>query len=957
MKTSIIAIVNHLLRPRVAARAVGAFAVCLGLAGLVANPAAAMPAAPTISEELATAAGLTTATVAAEINPGGAPSGYHVEYVTEAQFLVSGWQEATRVPVTDVALAAAMTPVPVRQELAGLQPELAYRFRFVASNVVKSEEVGENAMFKTVAAPAGASALPDDRAYELVSAEDPSEVEVPGGSPTEPEPAPAELVASGHFPFRAAAEGGSVVFVGGPSHSGGNGLTGEGVGNEILAQRDPGAGWETSDITPEIASGNEEEHGISAYEFFSGSLSFGVLATISTASFAATTEPKGPSEECDVLYGRDASGYHALFSQTLEPHDCGGDIAGSLQYEPQSLLFAGASADDSQLLFQTPAALTGGTENSPAGSNLYDSVDGRLSLVNVLPDGATDPDATSGSAFAFSNVMSQTGSVAFWSDMASRHIYARLNPSQAQSRIGSGDECLEPKACTVQISGEDAAQYRTATPDGRYAYYTEAGNLFRFDTETGEHTSLTGASYAGTGVGDLTAESNEVTSVVTSSGGFAAGEVVYGPGIPEGTRIVEVLGSTLVLDQAASAAGTGVAILSGGPLVQGVIAVSETGEDGAYVYFVADAALAGNIDSQGEAASVRTCEPSTEEPFASEEEHGRLPAGKGCNLYVWHDDATQFVTALSASDASDWSAELGNRSAEVTPDGRHLVFESRQQLTGYHGEGAAEVFVYDAEPAGLSCASCDPTGTPPVSGGASLVMSKNPTFMHRWISEGGERVFFDSDEALAAQDTNGVQDVYEWERPAAGPEPGDSCTSTASAFSATDDGCVFLLSGGTSPTPSYFIDADASGSDVFFTHRGMLDQLGAGNDIDAANSLYDARVGGGFPQPSFGCSGNGCQSAPAPPAIVAPPASITADGAGNVVPPASVAAPPKTAAQIRAEELARALKACRTKRNRRQRIACEGRARVRFGPPHRAAKKAAKRPKRAAKRSRTGRDR
>jgi hypothetical protein len=48
-------------------------------------------------------------------------------------------------------------------------------------------------------------------------------------------------------------------------------------------------------------------------------------------------------------------------------------------------------------------------------------------------------------------------------------------------------------------------------------------------------------------------------------------------------------------------------------------------------------------------------------------------------------------------------------------------------------------------------------------------------------------VFFDTYEALVSQDTNGQADVYEWEREGAGSCPAGSA-----------DGCVYLLSGGTS---------------------------------------------------------------------------------------------------------------------------------------------------------------
>jgi hypothetical protein len=895
-----------------------------------------LPVAATVGEQATIQVTPTTATVTAQINPGGAPASYYTQYVTQAQFNTTGWQHASRAPATAVALPASTSTLTARQELTALQPNTTYDFRFITTNTITNEQPGQTTSFTTTTN-TSEPPLPDNRAYELASEDNPAgEVYVPAPSFISGEPGvpPAGLSAA-QFAMRAQAEGNAVAYVAGLANSSGNGLSGEAVGNELLARRGAG-GWQSSGITPEIATGSEEVGTDPTYEFFSSDLSVGVVATASNPGFAEMADPKGPAEGCYVLYSRTESGFHALFSQTVTPGDCGTDIAVTILREPETLLFAGMSVDGSQLLFETPAALLGETEDSVGGSNLYDSVGGRLSLVNVLPDGQVDTDATFGDTFAFSNVMSAGGSVAFWSDLASRRIYARLNPSAAQSRLANGDECLEAVGCTVQVSGEGPAQYQTATPDGRYVFYTEAGNLYRFDTQSGERKLLTNTPYSATGTGSLAAESTEVTAVMATSGQFAVGQPIYGPGIPEGTRIREVSGSSLILNQAATVTAGGVALSSGGASVQGVVAVNETGEDGSYVYFVAEGALTANANSQGETPTPRACRRSSEE-------HGHLPAGKGCNLYLLHDGQTQYIAALSAFDGADWDQEMGHRSAQATPDGRHLVFSSQTQLTGYHNESDPEVFLYDAEPAGLSCVSCDPNGIAPLAGGApfGLGISRNPTFMHRWISEDGDRVFFQTSESLVAQDTNGVQDVYEWERPAPG-TPDDSCSTASPAFSEADHGCLYLLSGGTSSTPSYFVDADATGENVFFTHRG---QLGPNGSAGGANSLYDARVNGGFPPPASACSAASCPGTPPPPATFTPPPTITFSGVGNYPPPAPTVGKPSPA-QVRARELAKALKACRGKRDRRKRVACEATARRRYGP--------ARKPKKAARKAKGG---
>jgi len=71
----------------------------------------------------------------------------------------------------------------------------------------------------------------------------------------------------------------------------------------------------------------------------------------------------------------------------------------------------------------------------------------------------------------------------------------------------------------------------------------------------------------------------------------------------------------------------------------------------------------------------------------------------------------------------------------------------------------------------------------------------------RNLSASGDQFFFQTAEALLPADTNGTTDVYEWEADGAG-----SCRS-----SAEDGGCLYLLSTGKSPDPSYLGDASVSG--------------------------------------------------------------------------------------------------------------------------------------------------
>jgi hypothetical protein len=291
-----------------------------------------------------------------------------------------------------------------------------------------------------------------------------------------------------------------------------------------------------------------------------------------------------------------------------------------------------------------------------------------------------------------------------------------------------------------------------------------------------------------------------------------------------------------------------------GNVVKGVVGASD---DGHYVYFIAT---------------------------------GQLIAGKpdlalNHGLYLWHDGQLAYVGELAEDQldelrdlSSNWGLFPSN--VRVTPDGRHVLFAAHSGvgLLSAHGgvdydqgvnncqigHGCTEFYVYSADTNALACATCDmrlaaATADAMIAarvdnGGATTTFHTN-----RAISDDGRFVFFSTAEALVPGDTNGKIDAYEY----------DVATKKQ-----------YLLSSGTSTTDSYFMDASGTGDDAFFVTRERL----VGWDGDSSADLYDARVRGGFPEPSQAppCVGDACHGATSAPPSEVSPASSTSVGGGNV---------------------------------------------------------------------------
>ncbi|MFL5909758.1 MAG: hypothetical protein ACJ768_04210 [Gaiellaceae bacterium] len=251
----------------------------------------------------------------------------------------------------------------------------------------------------------------------------------------------------------------------------------------------------------------------------------------------------------------------------------------------------------------------------------------------------------------------------------------------------------------------------------------------------------------------------------------------------------------------------------------------------------------------------------------------------GPRLFLWHEGSLTEIGAASGTDDvfnSGVSWQLGPRQARVTSEGRHLLFSAYEGggLTGYdHGDcrfgtggRCRELYLFSADSDQLVCVSCNPSRAAATAMASSAVVtnlggSRTTAHDNRALTDDGSRVFFSTAEALLSEDVNGRDDAYEYD---------------------VESGALALLSSGTSPSDSWFLDASSDGDDAFILTRERL----VGWDVDGAYDVYDTRVGGGFPEPAPApptCEGEACRALPQPGlGAYAAGGSSVFEGAGDV---------------------------------------------------------------------------
>ncbi len=853
---------------------------------------------PRIDEESVSDVSATSVTFGAIVNPHGAPASTYFQYGTSSAYSA----EVPAAPGEAIGSGESDAHV-APHKVQGLLAGTVYHYRVVVvsetSPGVFVSYDGPDATFTTQTA--AGSTLLDGRQWEMVS-------------PPDKKGASIEQISESAV-VQAAADGSAFTFLANaPIEAEPQGSANA---SQVLSTRGPD-GWSSHNIANALSSatGFAEASG-QQYRFFSSDLSLAALQPY--GDFVPQLSPEA-SEQTSYLATLGCSG-HPCYRPLVTGKPGYANVPAGTAFgggehclvEVCGVLFVDATPDLSHVVVEAEAPLTADAVGSET-QQLYEWVAGKLTDISVLPEhgGPARSPALGDRNEDARGALSSDGSRIFFqaqSPLASEpslYLYDATRGESLQVDVAEAG-CVAEGKCS---SG--GGVFTSASADGSRVFFTDTRPLTTGSGRSGT-TDLYECELIRAAGGALECKLTDLTPA-------AAREV--GPPQPAET--------------------------------QGLVGASE---DGSYVYFVANGVLAPG-------AVPGTC-------GANE------TAGRVCDLYVRHAGATRLVAVLPATDRQSWdSSGLDWQPARVSPNGNWLAFMSHASLTGYDSHDAntgapdAEVYLYDASSERLVCASCNPTGARPVGvdgelliraavgGPIGLLQSEGGVAANvpgwtgfgrgetrhqpRYLSDSG-RLFFDSNDALVPQDVNGTQDVYEYEPSGVG-----DCAGATTSFSERADGCVSLLSAGTSAEESAFLDASESGGDAFFMTFSRL----APQDYDASVDVYDAHectasspcIPTPVPQPPACTTAEACRAAPTPqPALFGAPSSATFSGAGNVsVAPA--AKPVSVKSLTRAQKLARALKTCKRK-PKKKRAACEKRARAQYGPakPRKSASKKGKR--------------
>jgi hypothetical protein len=855
--------------------------------------------------------GPTGATLNATIDPLGNDTTYYFQYGTAVCHVHPGACSTSPAP-PGLDIGAGGEPVAVSVKLTGLTPGTIYHYRVVAINTLGESTGSEHTL--TTPEPVSTFALPDGRAWEMVS-------------PPEKGSAPVEAITREGGLILAATNGESLTYVA-------NGAIGEEVaGNrnpelqQIIATRGA-ASWSSQDIvTPNSSAKGWFIGNGSEYRYFTPELTVALDEPVSHSSNGEPPLVPGVTQATIYLRNNATGAFLPLVSEanTAPGTQFGGKIR-----------FVDATPDLSNVVLVSKVALTGGRSNK----GLYEWTGGQLQYVSLLPNGKSSANAELGfNGRLLEHAISEDGSRVIWTapeggvEVTRGHLYMRDSIRGETIRLDAAQGVAEP--------AKGSAQFQIASSDGSRVFFTDKQRL------TPDATAEPGQ---GVGKPDL------YECEIGDEGGKLAcslNDLTVDPNEGEHANV-----QTLILGTGEN--GTDVYLVAQGVLASNRNGNSETAQSGGdnlyhlhydgtqwHTTFIATLSSEDSPEWEGNtifdlAYLTARVSPNgrylafmSQAPITGYDNVDVNPAANGARdeeVYLY-DSLTTDLTCVSCNPTG--ARPAGVLDQRVAGEGIGLLVDRKR------------VWAPPGNERWLA-------GNIPGWTSQDLVSA---LFQSRYLSSSG-RLFFNSPDHLVPAAANGKENVYEYEPTGVG-----SCQSASG-------GCVALISSGTSERESAFIEATPGGSNVFFlTEAKLLPQ-----DTDTAFDIYDARTCTELSPcltvpapPGEGCAGaQTCRPAsPVVPAPAGPAGSASFSGPGNPTAPAAKSqtkaatkSKPATKRLTRKQKLAKAVQRCRRKhpRSKHRRKACELHARKRYGPEKtRKAKHAAHTNARSHRHRRSGR--
>jgi hypothetical protein len=715
---------------------------------------------PGIHQVWASNVASSSATLDAKINPNNSPTTYYFQYGSNSGY-------GTNIPAPPgAALGSGQGDVEISQHLQGLLAATTYHYRIVAVSELAPGEFetfdSPDKTFTTQAA-SSAFALPDGRAWEMVSP--------PNKQGATLESTPAEWGGL----IQASAVGGAISYIA-------NAPTEEQPQDnpavervQIFSSREAD-GWATKviatyhDAAFGVALGN-----ISEYTLFSEDLSLGVVAPKGNTPLSAETSERTPYLRHDTTCDSNPA-------TCYQPFVNAGNVPPGTKFDshPNYLLgtvqFEGGSPDLRHDVLGSEVALT----STPVEKGLYEWYAGKIQLVSVLPtdEGGAAVSGVLGQSPTTNvrNAVSIDGSRVVWKH--ENKLYLGDIAKGETVRIGV------PEAGGSEVGaqgGNSEAVFQTASSNGSKVFFTDIArltvdstasgisypprpDLYEFDTETGKLTDLT--------VDANPKEHADVQGIIP--GVSEDGTYVYF--VARGTLATGAIPGRDNLYVSHAGVTSFIGTLSGDE-TNGTVSNSLEGltarvsPNGLWLAFMSDASLTGYdnrdaisgapdeevflYDANASRLRCASCNPTGARPAGVLDE-SNYPGFLFDHAFIWSEH-------WLAADIPGWT---GSPNPVYQPrylsDSGRLFFNSNDALVPRDTNGTWDVYEYEPVEVG-SCKGTDTTFNEASDGCVGLVSSGGAAeeAVFSDASRNGEDAYFLTSSQLVPQDYDHSLDLYD----------------------------------------------------------------------------------------------------------------------------------------------------------------------------------------------------